>query len=584
MTRKSAFIYDSYNARVLTYKQLSDSFITNKSFFELAGQNNTVLIGPRGSGKTTLLKMLQIEALSLWEGKEAEDCRDKIKYTGVFIPTDIVWHKQQKKLLETTKNYDLVAKYINDIFILHVLECLLQALIFRINNSKEYRRILLSYDIERELVKTLATQWKLFPEVYTLRGLYASVILKSHYMLNLVSNDNFDDPIHIKKNFCGFPDITQSLSTSIRQINNMLSEDDGCWCFLFDELELAPDQITSDLINAMRGANPNIIYKLSLSPYNENINNSITIRDAMESQDFSIVYLPDSRDLDFAERLCESVFRKKSLSLDAIEKFEKIDYRKEFSELAKKDKSFLRYLNRKNISIEDIELYTDKSKKPEIRKIRWSVLLRNYYLNNNLSLRSKRRPANFYAGFSNICTSLEYNPRMLIGTMNRLVQQHKNGRISFSSQISALQHSSNGFNAILNTISVESDEFYTVQDLIQKISTKICNNFILGKEFFDEPRGVFFFKEEPNGKIAAALGDALNTGAIVNVSDRNTSEFNISKFVGKKFRVSYIFSPTYKLPLTKLSPIDYKKLINLELDANSEVEQDNNNEQMELDL
>jgi len=584
MMNKSAFIYDSYNARVLTYKQLSDTFITNKSFLELAGQNNTVLIGPRGSGKTTLLKMLQIEALSLWEGEKAEEYRSKIKYTGVFVPTDMVWYKQQKKLLETNNNNAQVARYINDLFTLHTFECLLQALIFRTSGARDYRRILLSYEKERELAKVLATQWKLSPDVYTLKSLFASLILKNQEMLSLVTNDIFSDPVRINDNICSFTDISQSLSASIRQINNMISENDGCWCFLFDELELAPTQITSDLIDAMRGSNPNIIYKLSLSPYNENISNSITIRDAMESQDFSIIYLPDSQDIDFAERLCEMVLEKKGLSLGVIEKFENIDYKKEITELAAKDNSFNRYLERKHISIENIENYTDRNKKPEIRKIRWSVLIRNYYFNNNLSLRSIRRPADFYAGFLNICTALEYNPRMLIGTMNKLVQQYKRGKIDFYSQINALQDASNGFNAILNTISVGSDDFYTVQDLIQKISTQIRQKYILGEVFHDEPKGVFFFKKEPDINIARALGDALNTGAIINVTDNKSSEFNISKFVGKKFRVSFIFSPTFKLPLTKLSPIEYDKLIDSKIDSISELDHEKDNNQMELEL
>lgn len=565
MTNKSAFIYDNYNARVLSYKQLSKTFIPNRSFFELAGQNNTVVIGPRGSGKTTLLKMLQIEALSLWEGEKADESRTNINYTGVFVPTDIIWYKQQKKLLETNKNAELVTKYINDLFILHTFECLLQALIYRVNSNKAYRHISLTYEEERDIVKALSSQWKLVPEVSSIKGLYAAVTLKSSNLLRLAADKDFSNASYLEGNICNFLDITQSLSASIKQINNMINENDGCWCFLFDELELAPTQITSDLINAMRGSNPSIIYKLSLSPYNENISSSITFRDAMESQDFSIVFLPDSQDTEFAEKLCEKVFTKNNLSLDVIEKSETTDYRKEFSELAKKDKSFSDYLTKKRISIERIIDYTDKDKRPEIRKIRWSVLIRNYYFDDNLSLRSVRRPADFYAGFDNICNVLEYNPRLLIGTMNKLVQHYKNGKIDFPSQINALKNASNAFHAILNTISVDSDNYNTLKDLIQKISTQICQKYILGKKFYDEPKGVFYFKQEPKKEIATAFGDALNTGAIISINDKNTSEFNISKFVGKKFRISYIFSPVNKLPLTKLASIEFYQLVSGEI-------------------
>src|SRR4051812_4357900 len=81
-------LFGAFNARSLNAREVAESFIPPSAFDTLAHAEHSLLIGPRGSGKTTLLKMLQSEALEHWADPAAEAYRQRIDYTGVFIPTD----------------------------------------------------------------------------------------------------------------------------------------------------------------------------------------------------------------------------------------------------------------------------------------------------------------------------------------------------------------------------------------------------------------------------------------------------------------------------------------------------------------
>ena len=46
-----------YNARHTAPRQIAESFIIPRNFFQIARNENTLLVGPRGSGKTTIGKL-----------------------------------------------------------------------------------------------------------------------------------------------------------------------------------------------------------------------------------------------------------------------------------------------------------------------------------------------------------------------------------------------------------------------------------------------------------------------------------------------------------------------------------------------
>jgi energy-coupling factor transporter ATP-binding protein EcfA2 len=96
-------LYESFNARNYTPKQVSETFIRNRDYDDLWRNEHTVVLGPRGSGKTTLFKMLTVQAIYSWKDQMAAGLRKERPFTAIYVPTDMHWHHQLKHIQEHLK-------------------------------------------------------------------------------------------------------------------------------------------------------------------------------------------------------------------------------------------------------------------------------------------------------------------------------------------------------------------------------------------------------------------------------------------------------------------------------------------------
>jgi hypothetical protein len=135
MNQPAPTIFESFNARALNPSQVARTFVPSKQYQMLAKRRHTMVIGPRGSGKTTLLKMLQQPALEAWPHRLADDYRQTIDFTGVFIPTDLSWGQQIEALGEGKLDSDTHRLLSKAVFTTHVLRALTVAMLNRITNS-----------------------------------------------------------------------------------------------------------------------------------------------------------------------------------------------------------------------------------------------------------------------------------------------------------------------------------------------------------------------------------------------------------------------------------------------------------------
>lgn len=558
-------VFDNYNAKLLTTDQLVDSFIVNTFFHQLAGPNHTLLIGPRGSGKTTLLKMLQVESLARWNDPVADEVRLRSGFVGVFVPTDIVWATQSKDVAEKRPDDTLVPECLSWLFTLHVLECLAHTLLFRVIRSTSenatYKRVIISSETEQLLVDGLSEAWRVRPDMPSLRSLYNATISASlelsrtlgDYLLGRAKRDQLEA-------FATAP-IAQLLSASIKLANSAFDEPQGKWCFLFDELELAPRQILDDLVVLMRSGDPNIIYKLSLVPFLENLPLANTFQSPMANHDFSTVELTrfDGREEKrFAEALCGRVFFKQGFAEPIHTYFEEPiweGYDEQVASLMEKDESFKKYLDEHGIDGHNLP-QSDGSGRTEIRKLRWPVFLRNYFFKDKTrKLRSIKSPPDVYVGFESLCQALEFNPRMLIGAMNKLVQKLRSaGRVTIVDQIETLRDTEMAFYALLNTIPVQSDRVTSLARFVDLVGEFVAAKQILGPDFLAEPKGSFTMGRNTVTWIVGAVRVGLNTGALVRIASG-------TRIVGspadelERFRLSNIFAHKYRLPTTLMRTI-----------------------------
>ncbi|MEQ5835865.1 hypothetical protein [Marinobacter sp. NFXS9] len=509
------------------------------------------------------MKMLQVEALELWGGEFSENYRENINYSGIFIPTDRLWKKQYDEIKSSYGSNSAKLTILNEIFLYHILDRFLATVEYRAdrvhNKVNGFRAVKISRNLEVELVNELANVWLIKPKLPTLKSLRISLLTKKMELSNQLHNK--DQIANCRK----IDNLIQFLELSTNIVNTYFNEVGEKWCFLFDELELAPECIIQPLINAMRGGPADIIFKLSLSPYHGDIDFIHNIVSPMEKQDYELISLTNTKDRDgllFSRKLFSQIFKKRSLHNEVSGYFEepkKKDKKLIFSELSKKDPTFSEYLSSNSIYVENIDAYTEKDKLTIIRKIQFIAELRNYYLGKNGQRRSMKRAPDYYAGFAKLCKAMEYNPRMLIGMANALAAKVHNNKISISDQIAVLSESLRTYNALLNTIPTNNKNFITLASLVEKIAS-FASDFIKGKRFYSEPYCSFRFDFEPDNETRKAIGYALNSGAfIVENSDRDIEYTGPLK--GTRCRLSYIFSHSYGLPLTSTRPTNFSKIL-----------------------
>ncbi len=573
MNNYTPSMHDAFNARTFTVKDLCKGFIISDSFKKLCSLSNTVMIGPRGSGKTTLMRMLSVEALEVWEGDWAQYYRDNISYSGVFIPTDRVWKSQYEKAREKLgRNHDYL-DLLDSLFVYHVLERFVSVVSFRasriIDKVNKFQHVGINKTTESDLVKELADLWKVKPTLLSLKNLEVSIVKKKQSVASFIfsllqRNELSDKPIVLSG------DITDIIGSSVDIVNIYFEQSDSKWCFLFDELELAPDHIVQPLVDATRGRNDRFILKLALSPYHENVKITTGPDSSMNNQDFSFVSLTSSTDksgLDFSKKLCGNVFLKHGLMEPVssyFEGFTDTPIKEQFHALSEKDNSFFGYLKSQGIDLAKFDDYTDKDKKTTIRKVQAVVKVRNTFMKENGKPRSFKRPPNMYGGFDNICKSLEYNPRMLIGIMNDFISVAKeNRKIPMYLQINSIVKFYSSYKSLLSTIAIESlgdERFKNISDLIEFIGS-FFKNQIHGPKFEPEPKGSLSFNKQQSINYQGAIGVALNAGALISITEGDSYQ-SVSDLSNLRCRLSYIFSHHYRTLLIKQRAIGFPEVLN----------------------
>ncbi|MFM5173037.1 hypothetical protein ACEUBH_17530 [Aeromonas veronii] len=567
-------IGESFNARTTNTQELCNTFISNIYFERLCSPNNVIMIGPRGSGKTTLLRMLEVEALDLWDKEISNEFRRKIDFSGVFIPTDRFWKTQYDKLLTMVEDNNSLQKILESIFIYHILEKLASTITYRASKSvkrkNHFKHIEIDKETESAMVEDLSSLWQTDVRIKSLRGLTISIIEKKQELSDYISKATAKElslpplPRYIDS------DLIRVLDTSIKTINIYLNCRDDKWAFLFDELELAPDKLIQPLIDAMRGGPDNIIFKLALSPYHKGVSITDAPTSTMKDQDLTFINLTGvnkKESENFAIELCSNLFVRNGLKNNIDSYFEnpqKTNVELDFKELYDKDESFKNFIDKKSINIKNLSAHDDTTK-AQIRKIQFIVQLRNYSLKYKGHRKSRRRPADYYAGFINICKAMEYNPRMLIGIMNTFIPIAKSeGIISISTQLSYLNNYYQSFQSLLSTIAIKSNNsaYNTIYDLIEVIA-KAFHNEIYGPNFKPNPCGSINFKKGTHIlSYKEAIGYALNAGALIAEKNDIGAFHDVINIEKTKCRLSFLFSHHFGLLMIKQKEKDLMSILN----------------------
>ncbi len=562
-------IYAAYNARSLTISEMCSSFVENEAYFKLGANSHSILVGPRGSGKTTLMRMLQVEALGN-RYKSSVSSNGGMDYTGVFIPTDRLWKQQYESLSSITDDEHrlLACSLAGMLFTYHVIGCICDSLRYRFSKSSVYKSLSSESIDEAGLVGELSGIWYLTPEIPSVRSLSLAVVREKSKIAKQLSKiiSEGDIPVDVAptESLC---DVVKVINESVSVINICVEEEQGKWVFLFDELELAPDDILKPLYQAMRGGPDHVFFKLSLSPYNQNLCIDYDATRPMPNHDYDVIRIPEVSDdsREFAKSLMSHVFSLNGHRNNIETYFEKpkeMNVEEVFRSLVKVDDGFLQYLKKHDIDLESLSSYSDGAgdKGPTVRKIKFVAQVRSYF--RSVGGRASRKGvANFYLGFENICKSVEYNPRMIIALANNLVYiLNQKGAVSLSDQGEALRKVYESQAALYSSIALcrPKIDFQTIYEFVDYIGGFFSEQ-IVGDKFNAEPL-LTFQVDDP--ACVEVVGAALNVGALVHMPSEDKHDFGVDSPENTRCRLSFLLAHKYKLLLTGQGVCQLSRVLN----------------------
>lgn len=604
MTEKT--IFESFNARYLMPQDVAKTFVPSQHYKDLVERNHSVLIGPRGSGKTTLLKMLQPAALSAWVHDEADSYRSKIDYTGVFIGTDNSW-RNKLDAMGSLLDSEIFKRISISTFTTHVLKSLIVAMRQRCSSTdtsknKGFKSVLLTPTQEAELSESLASAWYLDIGIPTLRSVQNSLMLRLKRIkedastLSLKRSVKARNDSLLSKNYLHLEYLTSSL-VGIDMFNDLVEEPGGQWALMFDELELAPENLQKNLMTSLRSVDDRIIFKLAISPHMSTSGSLDTIYSPSPRNDFkqiSLWYAHKEDGVEFctqlwrgmlSEKKIDYIDPKEALGLSYFEfdkvqlKGKKTAYRndsdrgKQIKDLASVDESFSRFLEEHDIDINKLEGVKKIKRESILRKIGPTVPFRSFYLRskgseNRQPVLRTRKSYSIYAGAASLFAISEGNPRWFIGMINEIINKWEDRRKKIPANIQAteIKSAAEKYSSMLKLIPIPLPPSFNGPRGVLPLVKLIANFFYheaVTSDFKLDPYGSFIVDSVVNDKIINMLEQALNMGAIVYVPGSD-GQLILSSLKGKRFRLSYLLSSQYKLPVRLGKAINLNTILSKE--------------------
>jgi len=585
----STTIFDSFNARSLEPWQVAETFVPSRHYELLAARRHSLIVGPRGSGKTTLLKMLQQPALESWHHDLAPSYRDRIDYTGVFIPTDLSWGAQIESI-----GYGLLDRDSHRIlsvaaFTTHVLRALVAAMLQRLGSDTPrlrvaHRRVALNHESTIELSRGIASSWYLSLPVPTLAGLKHALTQRLSDLRSLASIEAHRSPEQRAERLAEawlHLHFLQSASVAA-EIFDDCTHSVGKWALLFDELELAPDWIRTELFRSLRSTDDRFLFKLAISPYNNDADLFSRPTSPQSNQDYDEIvlwYSEKDDNLGFSSDLWASMLRTRQLHpaspISVLGRSEVETPREEWIEsgtayttdsrlikrlqrLRRIDASFDAFLTRKGLNLDDVEHVSSRDRAALLRKVAPLAAVREAFRKPDTGDLPKptrrtrsRKSVKIYTGSAALFAILEGNPRWFIAIISRLLDSYKEGVIPRPVQANEIEDATNRFRAMLRTLPAHQlVRSYKARGLLTILDR-------LGKYFFQravtddfdpDPPATFVVDSTASEQMLDTLGVALNAGAIVLIHESDTAAVTHS-LLGKRFRLSYLLAPGYGIPL-----------------------------------
>lgn len=368
--------------------------------------------------------------------------------------------------------------------------------------------------------------------------------------------------------------------------NDLVNESESRWALLFDELELAPDFVLSELLTSLRSIDERVLLKLSLSPYSPGVEGFRTVFRALPRQDYNEIclwYAHKEESYDFGRAMMRAILAEEGIKVQkeedvfGVSPFEEtgnaykprsIQY-ETFQKSLQVDSVFREYFARQNLSLEDLPRLQDNQKAQVIRKIYPTLLFRQFFrvpeheLSSQRQKERSRKNPSIYGGTTGLLAMSEGNPRWIIGIVRGLLPIiREQGKASKRQQTAEVLRATHRFRALLNVIPAnhpQNQKPARVLGILDKVG-EFFHKAVVLEDFKPEPYGSFIVDSRFAEDMLNAFGIALNAGAIVYVPDPE-ADILLGSLRGKRFRLAYLLSPHYEVPIRLGTGISLGKIL-----------------------
>lgn len=599
-------LFDTYNARFMEPRQIARSFVMPPQAFGLLCKNeNSILIGPRGSGKTTLLKMLRPTTLKEWRHDSLKAVAAQIQFSSVYIGTDSAWTGRLSLFQPDTEEYRVLEILQSATMVTHALDAMLNAVTESVSLSKEENQglekfaILLSDEKESDLSSELAKLWRLNIEIYSIRALrfalHSRIQEIDDLYFRITSLEEIIKLRDLRDNPFVSLDIVNTIQSFVAVINEISRETNRVWAFCIDEIEILPADLQTRLLRSLRSVtDQRIRFKISASPFSRN---TLPIGDhtiPMGGHDYTpitLTYAKKHEAVRFGRQILGALVTEFAPDVTPDELFGKSRFEPEmplrargspspyrpggarFNELKaleREDPGFADYLKRRGIDLTRVSAQTE-DERAEVRKlIQIAEIRREFGINNVVSVdgldvkrhRSRKRVGDIYTGTEALLTLCEGNPRWLIGLIRPLLTENFSYRsVPRHKQASSVATAIARYLALLSTIPLSRPQGRSipVTKAIDRIGAYFFDD-ITAPRFKTEPALSFIVDKKASVEQIDSIGAALNQGAFVFIPGQE-NEHCLGDIRNKRFRISYLLCPRYKLPLMYGQPVQLSRIL-----------------------
>ena len=579
--------YSAFNARWLTPQEVARTFIQGPQLSQLLNTTNCLLLGPRGCGKTTLLKMITREAIQTWNAERASRTGKSIDFPdfeAVYIPSDMRWSSELRHIGTSIKLSSTIRENIQRVLLNLSLIKELSARFYTLLDADKKSQV----NCCEQLIKLwhLTDTAPAFSDVCLAITTMSAVIRGTvnlgadaiEALLTSVNPVYFSHTVDVAELCCEvFSDSAPAEVNPTR------------WALCYDELEIAPEWLQKELLEALRSTEQQFILKLTWSPILP-----LNLRSKPEAkEDYEIIRLWFSHTVDahdFCEDLASSALQdrlnNKSITPSQLlgrsvfsseERFGGVSSTYErgsylysaMRDLSKNDESFKILLIQNGLDPDDP--YTDQIDLRDrfLRKIKPVVLLRDTFWRSQRR-RSRKRPT-LYSGKEAVFAMSEGNPRRLLGLLNELLDYgltdtdalNEVPLVPYSKQAQILRNASSRFIMRMRSIASDNKEYYgarplTVSDFLDQLGGYF-GALLLADEFPLEAYGSFTVDEEIDSSLEDVLDVALREGAIFYVG---ASQHDVATRIrGSRFRLTFLLAPEYRLLMRNNKPVPLSRCL-----------------------